>query len=131
MEYKDYKLNSLNFQKALIYDKINFLKYYISSTKINNLFLFLFLPIKDYNVLIIKIFLFFFFFILNLTVNALYFNNFIIHKIYIDEGKYNIIYQIPQILYFSVISGISMHLLNIYLYHKIILGISIRQKEKK
>ena len=26
------------------------------------------------------------------------------HKIYIDEGSYNIIYQIPQIIYSSLIS---------------------------
>jgi len=28
------------------------------------------------------------------------------HKIYIDEGNYNIIYQIPQIIYSSLISGV-------------------------
>ena len=28
------------------------------------------------------------------------------HKIYIDEGSYNFIYQIPQILYSSLISGV-------------------------
>ena len=28
------------------------------------------------------------------------------HKIYIDDGSYNFIYQIPQILYSSIISGI-------------------------
>ena len=56
--------------------------------------------------MIIKNFLFFFFFTLNLTVNALFFNDDTMHKIYIDEGKYNIIYQIPQIIYSSIISGI-------------------------
>ena len=106
LEYKDYELNSLDFEKALIYDKRNFLQYYISSIKINNLLLFSFIPIKDYNVMIIKIFLFFFFFTLNLTVNAIFFNDDTMHKIYIDGGKYNLIYQIPQILYSSIISGI-------------------------
>ena len=28
------------------------------------------------------------------------------HKIYIDEGSYNFVYQIPQIIYSSIISGI-------------------------
>ena len=78
---------------------------YISSIKINNLLIFSFLPIKDYNPMIIKTFLFFFFFTLNLTVNALFFNDNTMHKIYIDEGKYNLIYQIPQIIYSSIISG--------------------------
>jgi len=55
--------------------------------------------------MIIKNFLFFFFFTLNLTVNALFFNDDTMHEIYIDEGKYNLIYQIPQIIYSSIISG--------------------------
>ena len=56
--------------------------------------------------MIIKNFLFFFFFTLNLTVNALFFNDDTMHKIYIDEGKYNLLYQIPQIIYSSIISGV-------------------------
>ena len=35
-----------------------------------------------------------------------FFNDDTMHKIYIDGGKYNLIYQIPQILYSSIISGI-------------------------
>ena len=31
LEYKEYELNSLDFEKALIYDKRNFLQYYIST----------------------------------------------------------------------------------------------------
>ena len=105
-EYKDYELNSLDFEKALKKDKRNFLQYYISSIKINNLLLFSFLPVKDYNSMIIKIFLFFFYFALNLTVNALFFNDDTMHKIYIDGGKFDLIYQIPQIIYSSLISGV-------------------------
>ena len=43
---------------------------------------------------------------MHLTVNALFFNDKTMHKIYLDEGNYNFIYQIPQILYSSVLSGI-------------------------
>ena len=85
--------------------KENFLQYCTSTIKNNSLLIFSFYPIKDYNVLIIKNFLFFFFFTLNLTVNALFFNDDTMHEIYIDEGKYNFIYQIPQIIYSSIISG--------------------------
>ena len=55
--------------------------------------------------MITKNFLFFFFFTLNLTVNALFFNDDTMHEIYIDEGKFNLIYQISQIIYSSIISG--------------------------
>ena len=106
LEYKEYELNSLDFKKAIKNDKRNFLQYYISSIKINNLLIFSFLPVKDYNSMNIKIFLFFFYFSLNLTVNALFFNDDTMHKIYIDGGKFDLIYQIPQIIYSSIISGV-------------------------
>ena len=40
------------------------------------------------------------------AVNALFFNDDSMHKIYKDQGKFNFIYQIPQILYSSIISGV-------------------------
>ena len=106
LEYKDYELNSLDYKKALKKDKRTFWQYYISLLKINHLIIFSFIINKDYNARIIKVFLFFFFFAVHLTVNALFFNDNTMHKIYIDEGNYNFIYQIPQILYSSIISGI-------------------------
>ena len=44
LKYKNYELNSLDFEKALIYDKRNFLQYYISTIKNNNLLIFSFYP---------------------------------------------------------------------------------------
>ena len=51
-------------------------------------------------------FLFFFNFGIFITINALFFNDKTIHKIYLDEGNYNFVYQIPQMLYSSILSGI-------------------------
>ena len=59
---------------------------------------------KDYNSPIIKSFLFFFLFSVHFTVNALFFNDNTMHKIYEDEGSFNFVYQIPQIIYSSLIS---------------------------
>ena len=87
-------------------DKRTFFQYYISLLKINHLLIFSFIPNKDYNSRIIKFFLFFFYFTVHLSINALFFNDNTMHKIYIDEGNYNIIYQIPQIIYSSLISGV-------------------------
>ena len=42
---------------------------------------------------------------MNLTVNALFFNDESMHKIYIEQGSFNFIYNIPQILYSAIISG--------------------------
>ena len=41
---------------------------------------------------------------MDITINALFFNDDTMHKIYEDKGKYNILFQIPQILYSTFIS---------------------------
>ena len=49
-------------------------------------------------------FLFFFFFASNLVINALFFTDATMNKIYNDEGDYDFIYNIPQIIYSLLIS---------------------------
>ena len=49
-------------------------------------------------------FLFFFSFCLDLSINALFFTDDTMHKIYQDKGKFNFLYQLPQILYSTLIS---------------------------
>ena len=105
LEYNDNELNSLLYEKALIYDKRTFIQLYISLLKVNHLLIFSFyINKKDYNSQVIKIFLFFFFFSVHLAINALFFNDDTLHRIYMDEGAFNFIYQIPQIIYSSIIS---------------------------
>ena len=106
LKYNDSELNFLTYKKALLLDKRGFFLYYLSLLKSGNLLFFSFYCDKrDYNSQFIKIFLFFFFFNLYLTTNALFFNDNTMHKILIDEGSYNIIYNIPQILYSTLISA--------------------------
>ena len=102
--YNDRELNSLSYKKALKIDKRTYIQYYLSLLKTNHLFLFTFINKTDHNSRIIKILLFFFYFSVHFTVNALFFNDKTMHKILEDEGKYNFIYQIPQIIYSSLIS---------------------------
>ena len=75
--------------------------------------MFSFSPYNDYNSQIIKSFLFFFFLVLHLTINALFFNDDTLHKIYEDKGKYNFSFQIPQIIYSTLISIIIYILIKI------------------
>ena len=105
IEYDDFELNSMKYKDARKFDQRGYIQIYISILKKKNLFLFSFWPIKDYNSRIIKMFLFFFFFALHLTINALFFNDPTIHKIYEDKGTYDFIYQLPQMLYSSLLSG--------------------------
>jgi len=63
--------------------------------------IFTFCSSKDYNSREIKISLFLFIFSLYFTINSLFFNDSTMHKIFIDKGSFNFIYQIPQIIYSS------------------------------
>ena len=106
LEYNDNEINSLPYKEALKMDKRTFFQYYFSLLRTGHPFLFSFYNNRDYNARIIKIFLFFFFFAENFTINALFFNDDTMHKIYIDEGSFNFIYQLPQIIYSTIISNI-------------------------
>ena len=68
--------------------------------------IFTFYTCNDYNSQIIKICFFFFSFSLYITVNSLFFTDSTIHEIYEDEGAFNFIYQLPQIIYSLIISSI-------------------------
>ena len=78
----------------------------MSLLKIGHLFIFSFIYNNDYNSRIIKICLFFFSFGLYYTVNALFFTDSTMNKIYEDEGKYDLISQIPKLLYSNLISTV-------------------------
>ena len=91
---------------ALKYDKRTYRQYYISLLRTKHLLFFSFCKNKDYNSRIIKMDLFFISFAIYYTINALFFNDNTMHKIYVDEGSYNFIYQLPQIIYSSLISTV-------------------------
>ena len=102
----DFELNNLSYDDALKYDKRNFWKYYLSLLKTKHLIIFTFYTKTDYNSRILKIILFLLSFTLFYTVNALFFTDTTMHQIYEDEGAFNFVYQIPQILYSTVISTV-------------------------
>ena len=105
-DLNDYEVNSLEYQDTIEIDKRSYIQYYWSLIKTKHLLVFTFYPTKDYNSYIIKIELFLFAFALYLTVNALFFTDDTIHKIYEDEGIFNFIYHFPQIIYSTIISAV-------------------------
>ena len=111
MRFNDYELNILPYNKAIKYDKRSFSKFYLSLLKTRHILMFSFCPSKDYNSRIIKIYLFFYSFAIYLTVNALFFDDNTINKIYEDYGAFNFIYKIPIIIYSSIISSVLTGLL--------------------
>ena len=102
----DYELNTLVYAIALKFDKRSFFIYYISLLKRNQLFIFTFYTKNDYNLRSIKISKLFFIMALSYAINALFFTDENMHTIFISKGKFNIIYQIPKILYSSFISSL-------------------------
>ena len=106
MAYNDIELNLLVYKLALKYDKRTFCEYYISLIKTKHNLIFSFFYNSDYNSRIIKIDLFVINFVIYFTVNAFFFDDNTMHKIYVDNGNFNFIYQLPQIIYSSLISSV-------------------------
>ena len=104
LQKKDFEINSLDYEEALNLDHRGFIQYYISLIKNNHPIFFSFFCFNDYNSQIIKIFLFFFSLSLDFSINALFFTDETMHKIYEDKGVFNILYNLPQILYSTLIS---------------------------
>ena len=104
MNYNKEEINALTYNLALIYDKRTFCQYYNSLLKVKHNLIFSFCNNDDYNSKIIKIDLFFIGFTIYFTVNALFFDDNTMHKIYVEKGKYDFETQIPIALYSSLIS---------------------------
>ena len=102
----DIEMNYLDYQEALLLDKRTYFQYYCSLLKTKHLVLFTFCLYNDYNLVFIKISLFLLSFSLYFTVNSFFFTDKTMHKINEDKGAFNIIFQIPQILFSTVISAV-------------------------
>ena len=113
MEYTDAEKNLLSYNLAIQNDKRTYGKYYISLLKIKNNFLFSFFHNKDYNSKIIKIDIFFINFSIYYAVNCLFFDDDTMHKIYVTKGSFNFEYELPKIIYSSLISMVLNSLLKI------------------
>ena len=114
--YNDFELNNLSYKKALKKDKRTYFQYYLSLLRMKHILIFSFYTYTDYNSKYIKIILFLFSFSLSFTINALFFNDTTLHKIYEDKGEYNFIYQIPNILYSTIISSFINIIIKIFVY---------------
>ena len=100
----DLDLNNLPYEKAVDLDKRTFIQIYWSRLKSKHLIIYTFISCNDHNLLYIKISRFIFLVCTSMAMNVIFFFDSSMHKIYIDYGKYNIIQQIPQIIYSSLVS---------------------------
>ena len=104
MAYNTDEINDLSYNLALNYDKRTFCQYYSSLLKVKHFLFFSFYDNNDYNSRIIKVDLFFIGITIDYTVNALFFNDDTMHKIYVSKGKYDLETQIPITIYSFLIS---------------------------
>jgi hypothetical protein len=105
-KYEDQELNDLDYKTAIKKDKRTYLQYYWCLLKKKHIILFTFLPVKDYNLLSLKLSLFLFSFSLYFAINGFFFNDNTMHKIYIENGDFNFIYQLPVTIYSTLISAL-------------------------
>lgn len=139
INFNNFELLNLTFDNALIYDKRSLLKIYCSLIKMNQLIIFSILNNKDDNIGIIKKYILLFSFSLHYSINILFFNDAVMHQIYLDEGIYNIFYQYKFILYSSIISYIIIKIMingfilneKYFITMKIIKKINEAKKERK
>jgi len=102
--YTDYELNTFEYKYAILHDKRSCGEYYCSVIKEKNLILFSFCPRKDYNSIIIRSSIFSLSFSIYYAVNFAFFTDKIMHQIYEDGGKYDVLYFLPKIGISFVIS---------------------------
>ena len=80
------------------------MRYYCDLIRTKHLIISTFVPIDDYNLVSVKISSFLLQFSLHISINALFFTDKTMHLIYTSNGKMDLKYQIPQIIYSSLIS---------------------------
>ena len=106
LDYNDYEINTIPYKEAVVNDKRTFSQCYISLIKIKHILIFTFNSKKDYNSKAIKLCLFSINLVLFILINALFFNDSLMHEIYINKGKYLISETLPIIIYSTIISSI-------------------------
>ena len=106
MTYIDEELNLMDYQIAFLHDKRKYWQYYWSLLKKKHIIILTFVSNEDYNVFLLKFSLFILSLALYFSVNTFFYDDGSLHTIFSQQGRYNLIYQIPQVLYSTLISSI-------------------------
>ena len=112
-KYIDEEINGLSYDLAIQYDKRTYCQYYSSLLKTQHSLICALFNKNDYNCRIIKINLFLIGFTIDYTVNALFYNDDTMHKIYESKGDFDLETQLPIAVYSTIISTILNYPLNI------------------
>ena len=102
----DNELNPLSYYDAIIEDKRTFCQIYFSFLRTNHILFLAFKQKNDYNSRIIKICFIFYIFAWFIFINTAFMNDYLIHKIYIFNGKWQLNYSYIFIILITIISCI-------------------------
>ena len=122
-----YELSTLKYTQAIKLDKRSYCKYYLELLSQKQLILFSFISRNDYNLRSMKFLLFILSISLYFTINAFFFTDDTMNKIYVNNG-YNIFSHVPNIIYSSLLTTlVNIIIKNLALSEKNIISI---KKEK-
>ena len=113
MQFNESEMNEFTYKEAVKFDNRTYFQYYLSLIFTKQMILKICLK-TDYNSRIIKLFLFYLNFCLTLGVTTLFFTDKTMHKIVLDEGVFNFIYQIPHMIYSAFITFILQSVINFF-----------------
>ena len=113
MKYIDEEINRFSYNLAIKYDKRTYCQYYTSLLKTQHNLISALFNNDDYNCGIIKINLFLIGFAIEYTVNAFFYNDDTMHKIYESKGVFDLETQLPIAIYSTIISTILNYPLNL------------------
>ena len=129
--FKDFELNELDYNEAVVHDSRGFFQYYWQLIRREHLFIFIFFVYDDFNLLSIKMSLFVFSLALDFGLNVFFFFDESMNKIYLDYGKYSFLTQVPQILYSSLLAqGIDILIRYLCLTEKDMYKIKVYSEKK-
>ena len=103
-EFDNNELNNLEYNIAKKLDKRNFCQIYWSLLKREHSIIFTFITRDDHNIIFVKYSRFFFLLCNDMAMNVFFFKDETMHEMFLDYGKYNLIQQVPQIIYSAAVS---------------------------
>ena len=107
LKYDNFELNNMEYEEALLEDKRSMIRSYWSIINREHLILLTFFSRNDFNLSYVKFSRFIFLISTEMTMNAYFFADETMHKIYLSYGKYDFVQHIAQILMTMIFSQIT------------------------
>ena len=104
LKYDNFELNNMEYEEALLKDKRSMIRSYWSIINREHLILLTFFSRNDFNLSYVKFSRFIFLISTEMTMNAYFFADETMHKIYLSYGKYDFVQHIAQIFMTMIFS---------------------------